>query len=206
VPLSQNRSRLRCTVRGASCGHAGHGPHARCWRSPRPHGPRPRPTQRARPACAALAAQLGRPVQRATHSASAWRHGPAARGSAAALLGEPAAARHRRTGNGGSPARRRRRGAASTGEVPVRTAAGSARRSGRRCGRQDGRNTGTVGEAVGTQAARARRRSGRRRRAESGAAVRRALSGRVARCPDSSFKPRHRCGVLPRGPGSARGG
>jgi hypothetical protein len=100
-------------------------------------------------------------------------------GSAKVLLGVPTAARRRRTGDGrgmgGSPARGRRRGTTATGE----------RRGGRGGGPGDAASVGT--------AARSARQSGRRRRARGGAlsGVRRGgLSGRVARCPDSSFKPR----------------
>jgi hypothetical protein len=63
-------------------------------------------------------------------------------------------------------------------------------------GRQHGRDE--RGEAVG-RAVSARALSGRRRRGRG------ELSGRVARCPDSGFKPRRRHGALSCGPGAARG-
>jgi hypothetical protein len=71
-------------------------------------------------------------------------------------------------------------------------------------GRQRGQDE--RGEAVG-RAVSARALSGRRRRGRG------ELSGRVARCPDSGFKPRRQRGVwrprgngaLPCGPGAARG-
>jgi hypothetical protein len=144
--------------------------------------PRPRPTGRARRLC------------------------PAARGSVAALLGEPVVTRHRRTGDdgdGGSLARRRRRamaGATTTGAArrlaavwATRLRAVKASCRGASC-RDDG---GAREAAVGT-----------RREGEA------ALSGRATRCPDSGFKPLHRrgtwqprgSGALPRVPGEARDG
>jgi hypothetical protein len=104
---------------------------------------------------AALAAQLGRPAQRA----SARWHCPAACGSAAALLSVSAAARHRCTGDGGETVAHRR----GDGGVARRRRASDARR--RRTGRWRLR-TAAVGtaarvrRAVGRRAAQARRRSG----------------------------------------------
>jgi hypothetical protein len=105
------------------------------------------------------------------------------RGASAAQLGRPAHGRRR--GTGGSTARGRWRGVTVTGE----------------------RRGGRGGTAAIRATVRSARRSGRQRR-ERGQ-----VSGRVARCPDSGFKPRRRrgtwqprgVGALPRGPGTAHG-
>jgi hypothetical protein len=167
VLLGRNRARPRCTVRGAGAAH-GHAAHDLNRRSVR--GPR-----------AVLAAQLGRPTQRMGHDASARRHCPAARGSAAALLGEPAAARHRRTGDGDSPARRRRRGTTATGERRE-TASDRASVASDHGGRDDGASEAS-GRGVGGACEAAVGR---------GAGEARQLSGRTARYLDSGFKPRRR--------------
>jgi hypothetical protein len=153
---------------------------ARRRRGPHPRGPRRRPAQRVRPACAALAAQLG----------LSWC---GACGGAARRAGDGAApVRGKRLRGSGSPAREQRTGAWH--RRVVGTAARSARR---RSGR------GAVGEVVGTAARSAGRRSGRGG-TECGAAVgqrrvrgtarsaRRQLSGCATRCPDIGFKPRCR--------------
>jgi hypothetical protein len=130
----------------------------RRWR-----GPRLRPAQRVWPVCAALAAQLGRPTQRAAHGASVRRHCPAARGSAVALLGELAAARHRRTGDGGeTTAHRRGDGGGERRETASDRASAASDRGDRDGGTSEASGWGVGGarEAVGRRAARARRRSG----------------------------------------------
>jgi hypothetical protein len=151
------------------------------------------------------AAQLGRPVQRVAHGASAWRRRGSARRRRCSTRRRRHGADTRETaGNDGSPVRRRRRDTTATGERRVRWLGWHG----------GGPGDGTVGEAVGATAARTRR-SGGGREARSGGRRRERgrLSGRAARCPDSGFKPRCRCGAwqqrgngaLPRGPGAARG-
>jgi hypothetical protein len=142
------------------------------------------------------AAQLGHPVQRAAHGASARRR----RYTAAAWLGDGAA---RRADGGTAPAHGRRRGGrggtAAVRAAWLRTAAVGMRAVRARLGRDGivtGEACGSGREAVG---------GGRRERG--------LLSGRAAHSPDSGFKSRHRhgawqpCGngALPRGPGAARG-
>jgi hypothetical protein len=134
VPLGRNNARPSCTV---------------------PRGRRP---CRARPACAAGAAQLSRHAQRAAHGASAWRW----RGSATA-------ARRRRTGDNreqrltgvetatrrdgdGREARGGQGGTAAVWAARLRTAA----QLGRCHGGRGGRGDGGAHEAVGRLAARER--------------------------------------------------
>jgi hypothetical protein len=109
VQLGRIRARPRYTVCGAARGQTGHGP---CAQRGAAHGHAVHGlsrSQRARPACAALA-QLGL--------------GRVAR--TAALLGDGRrldAGAQRRRGGGGSPARRRRRGVTATGNGRAREAA-----------------------------------------------------------------------------------
>jgi hypothetical protein len=156
VLLGRNRARPRCTVRGAACSYAGHGPRVQCWRGPRPRGgdPPPRGARPARP----------RPVQRERTSGA--RRIAAQR--AAALLGKPTAAQCWRTGDGGERRLTGAETAARRGGRAARQRSGQhgfgPRRSGRvLSGRRLGQDGGARGEAaVGEGARAARRRSGGR--------------------------------------------
>jgi hypothetical protein len=111
-----------------------------------------------------------------------------------ALLGEPTAARRQRMGDGrgmgGSPAR--------GWETAEERASGEAAGAAVRATRLRTAAVGTVARAARRAGGRCRaagaRRLGQRRRTRGGrgggGAREAGLSGRAARCPDSSFKPR----------------
>jgi hypothetical protein len=195
VPLGRDRSRPRCTVHGVAHGlsrRSVRGPRARRWR---PCSAGPRNTR--------------------------W-HCPAARGSAAALLGEPATAQHQRTGDGGETVAhqrgdggvaRRRRASGERREMVTDRASAASDRGGRDGGVSEAavRHGGGAREVVGRRAARARRRSGGRGRGGDCRARRGAVEAAVGTA--RGFKPLHRrgawrphgSGVLPRGPSAGRG-
>jgi hypothetical protein len=130
VPLSRNRSRPRCTVRGAAHSHAAHGLGRH---SVRGAGGPTRPARATRGARRERAASLPRDAALRAGGGSAPVHG-------------------RWRGNGGSPVRRRRRGATATGERRETASAASDR------GGQDGGTSEASGQGVsGTREAVERR-------------------------------------------------
>jgi hypothetical protein len=144
-----------------------------------------------------------RPRCTVRHGPRNARHTARARGGGAAWRWLCSVSRRRHgagaretAGNGGSPARRRWRGATAMGEQ-------RARRSGRHSGSL---GYGGTREVVGATTTRVRRSGGRREaRSGGGRRERGRVSGRVARCPNSAFKPWLRSGAWqPRGNSGAR--